>query len=302
MADPNWRIIEKVAATLEGILAPTAKVRHDIRLPVLGRPNRRPRQCDVVITYGEGLRQLLVIVEVQKRNSKPNINTFHGWLKKMEEVGALSLICVSALGYPQSIIDEVAERFNRTVKLMTLEELENAAGSGQLVMLPWMLLSTPKYKIVEVGPIRLEDPPVDMQVELQSSEKVFSVGDNTERLSLDELVTNTLNEHRSLIERDDATIDLIEISFVSEVVDIWFHNNGERFRVADWTIKIQTWIEKQQRDIPMTQFAYRQETVDGILAWIGSTTIPIQGEERNLQLAFVPDKDGLLQISVKQLP
>src|SRR4051812_9120756 len=103
--EPKWRTIEKVVARLEEVLTPVARVEHNVFLPVIGRPNRKPRQCDIVVTSGQIPRQTITIVEVQKRKNRPNITVFHGWVEKMHEVGAQHLICVSALGFPQSIID-----------------------------------------------------------------------------------------------------------------------------------------------------------------------------------------------------
>lgn len=118
----NWKTAEHIAAMLEKAVSPDAMVQHNVFLPVIGRPNRKPRQCDVVVTYGKEPRTSRAIVEVQKRNRKPDITTFDGWVAKMREVGAQQLICVSEHGYPQSIIDKVALEIGPTVKLMTLRQ------------------------------------------------------------------------------------------------------------------------------------------------------------------------------------
>lgn len=123
-ADRDWNIQEKVVAIIEQYLDQSARVEHDINLPVLGSNSGRTRQCDVVIWQGIEPRQTISIVEVQKRGTKPDINTFGGWLKKKEEVGAQHLICVSEKGFPRSIV-EAAEGHGPSVRLMTLRNLEN---------------------------------------------------------------------------------------------------------------------------------------------------------------------------------
>lgn len=119
----DWKIKEKVVAILEQNIEKNSRVKHNVQLPVLKSRKGRKRQCDVVITQGKKPRQTISIVEVQKRNSKTDINTFGGWVKKMEEVGAQHLICVSEKGFPASIIEE-AELIGPSVRLLTLAQLE----------------------------------------------------------------------------------------------------------------------------------------------------------------------------------
>ena len=120
--DKDWNIQEKVVAIIEHSLDTTANIKQDINLPVLGSASGRTRQCDVAIYQGQLPRQTLSIVEVQKRGAKPDINTFGGWLKKKDDVGAQHLICVSEKGFPNSIIEE-AERIGPTIRLMTIKNL-----------------------------------------------------------------------------------------------------------------------------------------------------------------------------------
>ena len=121
--EKDWKIKEKVIAILEQNIEKNARIKHNINLPVIKSRNGRKRQCDVVITQGKKPRQTISIVEVQKRNSKTDINTFGGWVKKMEEVGAQHLICVSEKGFPKSIIEE-AELIGPSIRLLTLSQLE----------------------------------------------------------------------------------------------------------------------------------------------------------------------------------
>ena len=44
----GWRVVEEVAALLEKSITPFARVEHNVKLLVIGKPRRR--QCDVVIT------------------------------------------------------------------------------------------------------------------------------------------------------------------------------------------------------------------------------------------------------------
>ena len=124
-AEPLWKTREKVVTIIERHLGQSAKIRRDVHLPVLGSKGGRTRQCDIVIEEGKMPRQTISIVEVQKRGKKPEINDFDGWCKKMRDVGAQHLICVSERGFPKSIQEE-ADKIGPTVRLITLQQLEES--------------------------------------------------------------------------------------------------------------------------------------------------------------------------------
>ena len=90
--NPIWKIREKVIAIIEQHLGQDAKVEHDVDLPVLKSKIGRSRQCVVVLTQGKEPRQTISIAEVQKRGSKPDIDTFNCWIEKKNEVGAQHLL------------------------------------------------------------------------------------------------------------------------------------------------------------------------------------------------------------------
>lgn len=118
----DWALQEKIVTLLERHISSGATVRRNVHLPVLGSINKRKRQCDVVIVSGAKPRETISIVEVQKRQSKPDINTFNGWVEKMREVGAQHLICVSQTGFPDSV-EEKANQIGPTIRLITLKQL-----------------------------------------------------------------------------------------------------------------------------------------------------------------------------------
>lgn len=113
---------EHLVRLVEQSISPDSVVEHDVDLPVIDSESGRTRQCDVVIRSGQKPRETITIVEVQDRTSKPDINTFEGWLGKLEEVGAQHLICVSRHDFPSSI-KEKAIGLGNTVRLITVKEL-----------------------------------------------------------------------------------------------------------------------------------------------------------------------------------
>lgn len=113
--------LELVITAIEKGLSPDATVEHDVFLPVLTSNNGRTRQIDVSIRQGKPPRETLTIVEVQDRNSPVDINTFNGWLCKVEEVGAQHLMVVSRKPFPESI-KEKAEQSGNKVFLIHIKE------------------------------------------------------------------------------------------------------------------------------------------------------------------------------------
>src|SRR5262249_40917959 len=120
--EPAWRLVERVAALLGKSLIPGAIVEHDGQLPVLTSHAGHERQCDVVVKYGPPPRQVISIVEVQKRDRNVGPKDFADWLKKMRQVGAQTLICVSTKGFSSAVLEE-ARQIGPTVRLLTLREL-----------------------------------------------------------------------------------------------------------------------------------------------------------------------------------
>ncbi len=301
--NPDWKSAEEIAAVLEEALVPTAKVEHDVRLPVIGK--RRSRQCDVVITYGEHPRQTIAIVEVQKRRRKPEINTFHGWVQKMREVGAQHLICVSALGYPQSIIDEVQTQHGPTVRLLTLEELEHPSIGGLVAVSPFLIHRKPLFSFESIGKADLETDLADIdnlkavETSINIRDKVFSLDDSPERYSLIDLTDQVVKLRSEFFFQQRLTEPAsyaLDVMLGSVSQDLWFHQGEERQKIHRLPLRIR--VEHQITEIPMKFHAYRQEFIDGTLAWIISAKGLVEGDsEISVQLVFRPDQQGFLRLT-----
>ena len=113
---------EHLVHLIEQSISSGSTVEHNVYLPVIGSQSGRTRQCDVVIRTGQKPRETVTIVEVQDRTSRPDINTFGGWLDKLKDVGAQHLICVSRHEFPISIKERAIAAGN-TVRLITLKEV-----------------------------------------------------------------------------------------------------------------------------------------------------------------------------------
>jgi hypothetical protein len=296
--ESKWRLIERLVSIIEKAISPVAEVRHNVHLPVLGRPDREPRQCDIVITSGVEPRRTVTIVEVQDRKSKPDINTFHGWVRKMQEVGAQHLICVSALGYPESIVNDVALRYGPTVRLMTLQELEERRLPG-LVFERFLYHRTPSFSFESYGSLKLESKPADREgIELHSNEPIFSIDENEELLSLSDLVTQVLKEQVAHEFANNNTLEpteyLAKLSLGSTERALWLHIEGERFKVLglDVTVKVTSRID----EIPLSLYSYRQEFYEGELCWASTATGKVGDKDVEIHVLFRPNEEGYLSI------
>jgi hypothetical protein len=141
------KLREKVVTILERHLDPDASVTCDEKLPVLSSPHRS-RQIDVLIETGKGSRKTFTIVETQDRVDKPVETEFDGWLKKMRQVGAQHLICVTRAGYPSSILER-AQEIGPTVRLYTLSQFEESNSS----IFPPSLVADSILQVVRYGKI-----------------------------------------------------------------------------------------------------------------------------------------------------
>ena len=299
--EPPWKHAQRIVAILEKSLSPNAKVQHDVWLPVIGMKELR-RQCDVVITYGEQPRDFLSIVEVQKRNSKPDINTFDGWVTKMNDVGAQQLICVSAKGYPKSIINKVNERLGkRRVCLLTLEELIEGEMPGLSLPIKSMVEKTQTFSIQSVGLMKLNHNVPASEFKLDTSDRVFGYNELEERFSLLDLASLGLR----YLESERHTKGLpVPNRFNSEFElgsgeggELWFYWKGQRFNVSRLPIKIEVTI--RATEVPVTIFLYKQ---DDKLIWVLSKAGTPTENESGTHVIFQQGKTGFVDITSVQMP
>jgi hypothetical protein len=296
------RVVEEVAALLEKSITPFAKVEHNVRLPVIGKSRRR--QCDVVITSGEQSRKTITIVEVQKRQRKPDITTFHGWHRKMEEVGAQHLICVSMLGYPKSIIEEVATTYGPTVRLLTLAQLRETKIPGLEFVYPYLLYKLPHFTVEAVGPGAklkrqpLENRPATLSLTFTANDKIFTIDNSQELQTLNELIAHDFSHiNQMFIERHikEPNSYSLEITLVPAEHNLWLNLDGQQHKVLSLPVKLS--VETTVYNIPLTILSYQQQFIDGVLAWVTLAKGIIEDKEVSVQLVFKVDNNGFLQLA-----
>ena len=294
--EPSWKTTERVVAALERVIYPTALIEHDVHLPVLG--SARSRQCDVVITLGVPPRQTRTIVEVQDRSRKPELVTFHGWFEKMREVGAQQLLCVSEIGYPSSIIEEVTNKYGPTVQLLTLKELEELQIGKMIFPFNSIIHTASNFTFISVGPIRQVGASEQRKVtslELNvANDRIFKIGETSEPKSLAKLTSEILDE--LLDPRLPLTAKEAEISFTlgtEEIPPIVLFEGREI--ILD-PIPVAGRIKYQSYEIPLSIREYKQEGIDEALAWIIVAEGEVQGAPYTVKFVFRRNNDGRLDL------
>ena len=306
--EPSWKAAEKLVAAIEQSLAPGAIVEHNVQLPVLGQ--NRFRQCDVVLRVGRKPREQLFIIEVQRRGSKPDINTFGGWLRKMDEVGASGLICVSEAGFPDSIIQDVANRVGPKVKLITLDPKNETSAGMPFYLVPEIVRST--YKIRNIDATAIEffgSPPSELRADssgLLTFEKANALSHNGEpsrTFSISSLV------EEGVLTRDPCKevpgvvfghpVDISYTANATDEVPLWFHTDQGIFRLRAITVRAS--VQRIDRSEPMiySKWSYIQKFHGSMLAWAATSSFDVDGITVKMTLIFVPDENGFLRPSLE---
>lgn len=262
--------LEKIVEIIERSISPTAKIEQNVFLPILTSVEGHTAQCDIVIRNGNPPRETLTLVEVQDRNSKVDINTFRGWLGKIDDVGAQHLICVSRKEFPSSI-KEKASQHGSKIFLVTLKEL-----SPERIPLEFIRFIF-QYRHLDIKAIKNIRPFVALgQIEKLGlkpmahnlDDKAWSL-DGKNMISLLDICKGKINPE----EKTSGAIGYIEgsdnLSFnLTDSEELFYGHNGELVRIGlecefEWGF--------EHAEIPMSVASYEQDK-HGALAWLFEVT------------------------------
>lgn len=257
--------LEHLVHLVEQSISPDSVVEHNVKLPVISSRSGRTAQCDVVIRAGQKPRETITIVEVQDRTAKPDINTFRGWLEKLEEVGAQHLICVSRHEFPSSIKEKAAERGN-TVRLITIKEL-SAEKIPMNIVFTERLFSLKKFDAscgvseAEVEALGIKDAVNKKLIgsnQFASNEPIWSLN-KSELVSINELCRAVIG--RPVGEKEGVGKLVFDNKSGPE---LYMFLEDEFFRVGlecnfSWTFEV--------NEKPVSVLSYEQNE-DGVLAWV----------------------------------
>ena len=301
----SWKTEEEIVAYIEASINPSAKVLHDVKLPVLGF--NQTRQCDVVIKYGNDPRSVVFIVEVQKRGRKVEINTFHGWVKKMEDVGANGLICVSEAGFPKSIIDQVENRIGPKVRLVTFHP--NQSHLDWVGLDYNLLLGVYEVNIQSMRHPNLWDRNSSTPLTIDFQGRVVSTtGDQRTAFTIGNLVQKVVMSIDPVSKMPMGTAGkAININLNIPSLDdmpIYLHAVEGVFRIRAWKFNVN--IRRIDTAIPLilSKWNYIQEFHNNCLAWVSTTVLEIPGIPQEVRSVCVPNGEGNFKttMQVKPLP
>jgi hypothetical protein len=262
--------LEKIVEIIERSISPTAKIEQNVFLPILTSVEGHTAQCDIVIRNGNPPRETLILVEVQDRNSKVDINTFRGWLGKIDDVGAQHLICVSRKEFPSSI-KEKASQSGSKIFLVTLKEL-----SPEQIPLEFIRFIF-QYRHLDIKSIRKIRPfvapgqieklglkPMDHNL----NDKAWSL-DGKNMISLLDICKGKINPEKTISGASGYIEGSDSLSFnLTDNEQLFYGHNGALVRIG---LKCEFEWGFEYTEIPMSIASYEQDK-HGALAWLFEVT------------------------------
>lgn len=278
----EWELLEHTILLLEQAIDTESKVERDVKLPVLASEGKEFRQCDIVIRVGKPGRETITIIEVQARKKRVDINTFGGWVDKMESVGANRLICVSKHDFPSSIKNRV-DKLGARVVLMTLKNIGDSFPPNILGNLD-VTVNTHEITLadaeIEFDPVIITGPCTLPPVEPDS--KFFIYNDN--ELSIFGLISKYLNKFS--LPKKDLRLQIKLPENGEEIFVIYV----KKIKILSMVIK--TILTYKEFKIPLTAYSYEQNDA-GVLAWMAEGKIKWKDEDYifKIPISKVNDND-----------
>lgn len=299
--EAHWKQVERIVAVLEKLLTPGSVVEHNQYLTEPATGNER--QCDVVVRSGRPPRQTLTIVEVQDREKKVNIGTYEGWCKKREKLGVQHLICVSAKGFPKSVLKDAALQ-GETVRLTTLCEPDDfpEAFLARSILYEMEVLCTRDAEIV----FDREIPPQVVGVRVDA--RAFEIDGRPGLISIMELAdefraNGLILDYQSAWVSANEQLRTYRLDFGTKAYRLSLRDSAGSTPVTE--IRIVDKIETYRHDAPLRMFAYEQIGIKGVLAYAIIATAYHEGHELVIRIPIIPLSDGRLgfgQIEFSRIP
>lgn len=285
--------LEKIVEIIERSTSPTARIEQNVFLPILTSTQGHTAQCDIVIRNGPAHRETLTIVEVQDRNSKVDINTFRGWLGKIDDVGAQHLICVSRKDFASSI-KEKATQSGSKIFLVTLKDLTPESIPLDFIHFIFLYNSV-DIKIRSVKPYvgkgeiaKLGLKPMNHEL----GDKVWSL-DQMTMISLLELCRLSINDSQDSLNPATSKDNLGKLSYNPVGEDaLYYCHNGELIRVG---LDCEFEWESEHAEIPMSVASYEQDQ-HGALAWLFEVEHNSKSGPISIKLPVVKLDDGTYKV------
>lgn len=262
--------LEKIVEIIERSISPGAKIEQNVFLPILTSVEGHTAQCDIVIRNGNPPRETLTLIEVQDRNSKVDINTFRGWLGKIDDVGAQHLICVSRKDFPSSI-KEKASQSGSKIFLITLKELPPERIPMEFIR---FIFQYRHLDIKSISNVRPFVAPGQIEkfglkpMNYNFDDKIWSL-DGKNMISLLDICKGKINPEKTICGTNDYTEGSSSLSFnLTDSEQLLYDNNGSFLRIG---LECEFEWGYEHAEIPMSIASYEQDK-HGALAWLFEIT------------------------------
>jgi hypothetical protein len=290
MKKNDGKYLEKLIALIEKSITPDARIEHDVQMPLLNSQNGSTTQCDIVIWSGKKPRETITIIEVQDRTSKIKPNDFRGWQKKLDEIGAQHLICVSRKPFPKSIKENALQSGNKIFLMNIINQMPD-----QLPLT--MLKSNFAYRHFELKSFK------NLNIE-------YSIGELEKKSLTKEMVfkdTTNLNEKCYSLDLANL-VSLYDICYMkTEFIEQTQEQN--RFVEFKLTEEPKIYIYKYNQfiniglnfefeyflefiPIPLNVMTYEQN--GEILAWMLESSYDLPIGKTELKVPIIPVGDGFI--------
>lgn len=285
----DWEETERLVYLIEKSLNHECTVLHNQKMPVINSNSKRTRQCDIVIISGKEPRLTTTIVEVQRRKSRVDINTFNGWLEKIREIGAQHLICVSKQSFPMSIIEK-ASQLGNTVLLINLKDfnlvesiplkLENTLGYYSDFELIKINKFIPTVKIDDDAFVQLkESNPVNINFYL--NDKIISIN-KEDKLSIYQFCRDYLSSKSFKLE-EECVLEFFETD------NIYLYINDLYIKLLG--LKIDLKWKHQYHELKSNFISYEQ-LGNGTLVWVLEFNFKKDNEYINSKIPLKVKENG----------
>ena len=280
--------LEKIVEIIERSISPSSKIEQNVFLPVLTSQHGHTAQCDIVIRSGTPPRETLTIVEVQDRNSKVDINTFRGWLNKIDDVGAQHLICVSRKEFPESIKEKVNQSGTK-VFLVTLKDLSPEDIPLELIRFIFKYTHIDIKSISNVRPYVAQGQIKQYNLEPIShdyNDKVWSL-DKENLISLVDVCKSKVFPQKASVSSSGYLEGSGNLSFnLSSNEQLFYFHKGDFIHIG---IECNFEWEFEHAEVPMSIASYEQDK-HGSLAWVFEVTHETKNGCVSVKLPIVKSK------------
>lgn len=279
---------EEIVELLERSIDPSARVEHDVQLPILNSRNGATRQCDIVIRTGIKPRETITIIEVQNRTKKPSPNDIGGWIDKLNEVGAQHLICVSKKGFSKNVKDR-ASLSNGKIRLVQLSEVPKEKipldflkmhACYQEFNLKKVLSGVFSLSSIDLDVYGIDEEKIDLKA-IKFNSPVFSY-DKENKLTLIDLCSKVIPQINKL----EKGIKKLIIKGSKNPLYFYYQNvfiGLELELEFEWFVTF--------TEIPIELLSYDQDE-DGTLAWLAKGILNTSNGELSFEVPVTKFENG----------